>query len=75
MNEELLKQFHQQENLRVEVYKFFKSVLDEITLERAYRGESTDGIKFAKDSLIKAETKLNNMFAEPQKAKDTRRAE
>lgn len=75
MDKELLKQFHQQEHVRVEVYKFFKSVLDEIALDRVYKGQGTDGIKDAKEVLVKAETKLQQMFSVPKQTKDERRAE
>lgn len=75
MDNELLKQFYQQEHLRVAVYQFFKQVLDEIALERVYRGQETAGIKDAKEVLVRAESALQSKFA-PKKAKpDKRRAE
>jgi hypothetical protein len=75
MNEELLKQFFQQEHMRVEVYRFFKQVLDEMALDRVYKGEDIGGIKDAKEVLVKAETELQKMFTVRQKQKDQRRAE
>ena len=74
MNEELLKQFFQQEHMRVEVYKFFKQTLDEIALERVYNGTETKGIADAKAVLVKAESKLQNMFTVSKQIKDPQRA-
>lgn len=74
MDKELLKQFYQQEHMRVEVYKFFKKVLDDIALERVYKGESTEGIKDAKQVLIRAEAELQTMFFSKPKVKDEQRA-
>jgi formylmethanofuran dehydrogenase subunit C len=75
MDKELLKQFFQQEHVRIEVYKFMKQTLDEIALERIYKGEEVGGIKDAKEVLVRAETKLQNMFAVRKVHKDERRAE
>ena len=75
MDQELLKQFYQQEHLRLEVYRFFKQTLDEIALERVYKGGDTAGIKDAKEVLVKAETKLANMFTHKELKPDPRRAE
>jgi formylmethanofuran dehydrogenase subunit C len=75
MDKELLKQFFQQEHVRIEVYKFMKQTLDEIALERIYNGQEVGGIKDAKEVLVRAETKLQNMFAVRKVHKDERRAE
>lgn len=75
MDDQLLKQFYDQEHMRVEVYKFFKQTLDEIGLERMYKGEETNGMKLAKEVLIKAEDKLKNKFTIRTASKDPRRAE
>ena len=61
--------------MRVEVYRFFKQTLDEIALDRVYKGEDIGGIKDAKEVMVKAETKLANMFTQKQVKPDTRRAE
>ena len=61
--------------MRVEVYKFFKETLDEIALDRVYKGQDIGGIKDAKDVLIKAESKLQGMFSVKEKKPDQRRAE
>jgi len=75
MDDQLLKQFYDQEHMRVEVYKFFKQTLDEIGLERMYKGEDTNGMKLAKEVLIKAEDKLKGKFTTRIATKDPRRAE
>lgn len=75
MDDNLLKQFYQQEHMRVEVYKFFKKVLDEIALDRVYKGQDVGGIKDAKEVLVKAEAKLQQQFAVKEKKTNERRAE
>ena len=75
MDQELLKQFFQQENMRIEVYKHFKSVMDRVALERVYKGEDIGGIKDAKEIMAKAETELYNLFTPKKKTQDSRRAE
>jgi len=74
MNDELLKQFYSSEHMRVEVYKFFKATLDEIALERVYKGQDTKGIADAKEVLVKAEAKLQNKFTVGRNVKDGQRA-
>lgn len=75
MDDKLLKQFFDQEHMRIEVYKFFKAELDKIGLDRMYKGEDTTGMKLAKEVLIKAESALAQKFIVKQAGKDPRRAE
>lgn len=74
MNDELLKQFYSQEHMRVEVYKFFKQTLDEIALDRVYKGQDTKGIADAKEVLVRAESNLQAKFAPKRVTKDGQRA-
>lgn len=75
MNNKLLKQFFDQEQMRIEVYKFFKHTLDEIALERVYKGEDTQGVKDAKEVLVRVERELQKAFVVKQPKKDGRQAE
>lgn len=75
MNKQLLKQFFDQETMRIEVYKFFKSELDKMALDRVYKGADIAGIKEAKDVLIEVEKALQKEFIVAQKKLDKRRAE
>lgn len=75
MDDQLLKQFFDQEHMRVEVYRFFKAEMDKLALEKMYRGEDVSGIKEAHEVLVRAERELQTKFTHKPVKKDTRRAE
>lgn len=75
MDDQLLKQFFDQEHMRVEVYRFFKAEMDKLALEKMYRGEDVSGIKEAREVLVRAEKELQTKFTRKPVKKDVRRAE
>lgn len=58
MDKQLLKRFYEDENMRVEVFRFVKQELDALALIKVYKGEDTKAFKEAKDTMIRVEQKL-----------------
>lgn len=63
MDTTLLKQFHDQEHMRNEVFKFLKTSLDKQALAMVIKGIDTTNLNVAYKALASAEQELVNEFS------------
>jgi len=66
-----LHQFYINQEMREAVKEFLFNHLKEITINKAFAGESTDGIVEAKNALSNAFKQLDDKYGTPIKTKAT----
>lgn len=66
-----LHQFYLQQEIYSEVKDFFFNHLKEITIKKAFAGESTEGILEAKNTLQNAFKQLEDAYGTKQETKAT----
>jgi len=70
-----LHKFYIDQDMREAVKEFFMAQLKEITVKKAFNGESTEGILEAKNTIQNAFKQLEDSFGPKKESKDINQSE
>lgn len=71
----ILHKFYIDQEMRETVKEFFLNQLKEITVKKAFNGESTEGILEAKNALQNAFKQLEDTYGPKKETKDVNQSE